>query len=41
VEMQKGMDWNETDKLRAVDENEASNIVIDTDTFGGMSFDDI
>ena len=41
VEMQKGTDWNETDKLRAVDENGSSNIVIDTDTFGDMSFDDI
>ena len=41
IEMQKGTDWNETDKLRAVDEKASSNIVIDTDTFGGMSFDDI
>ena len=41
IEMQKGTDWNETDKLRAVDEKESSNIIIDTDTFGGMHFDDI
>ena len=41
IEMQKGTDWNETDKLRAVDENGPSNVIIDTDTFGGMHFDDI
>ena len=41
IEMEKSTDWNDTDKLRAVDENATNSIIINQDTFDEISFEDI